>query len=560
MLKHGVNMRAAIAMRPPQVVTAEKPARTAETEQVAPAPKKEKAVLQRSPVRAEATVPPPKNLRNLVFVTSEVAPWSKTGGLGDVLGSLPIALASRGHRVMVVAPRYAEYPEAAWSGVNQELLGNTVAYYHHEKQGVDFVFIDHPSFPRPGGLYADEHGVYGDNQFRYMLLSLAALEAPLNVPLGEKGLYGEDCIFIANDWHAALVPVYLAAKYRSHGVYQNARSIMAIHNLRHQGVYPPGTFASLGLPDWWYGAVEYQYPPHLRQGAYEEEGRSVNHLKGGIITADRVVTVSPGYSEEIKTYLGGWGMEGMLSSRAPVLNGIVNGIDMDEWDPAQDTMIATNYDITNFREGKAANKVALQKELGLPVNPDIPLIAFIGRLDFQKGADIALQAAPWMMSQGVQLVCLGTGSQDLEDGLRWLEAAYPDQARGWVGFNVRMSHFITAAADILLMPSRFEPCGLNQLYAMRYGTVPVAHQTGGLKDTVIDFNPFSQTGTGWTYQNCDAQGLMHATGLALNTLKHHQEDFRKLQKRGMERDSSWNNSAQQYEQIFDWAAFDSPYA
>uniref|UniRef100_A0A383VM81 starch synthase n=2 Tax=Tetradesmus obliquus TaxID=3088 RepID=A0A383VM81_TETOB len=505
-------------------------------------------------------IPQAKTVRNLVFVTSEVAPWSKTGGLGDVLGSLPIALAARGHRVMVVTPRYSDYAEPTYSGTTININGNEVGMYHYAHKGVDWVFVDHPCYPRPGGIYADEHGVYGDNQFRYQLLCLAAMEAPLQLPLGEKGLYGQDCVFIANDWHAALVPVYLAAKYRPYGVYTNARSVMAIHNLRHQGVFPPGTFPSLGLPDGWYQAMEYQYPPHLRQGAYEEEGRSVNTLKAGITVADRLVTVSPGYAEEIRTWLGGWGMEGMIDARGPVLNGIVNGIDDEDWNPAVDKHLPVKYDISSFKAGKAACKKALQEELGLPVNADIPLIAFIGRLDYQKGADIVLQAAPWMMSQGVQLVCLGTGTTDLENGLRWLEAAYRDQARGWVGFNVAMSHKITAAADILLMPSRFEPCGLNQLYAMAYGAVPVAHATGGLRDTVLDFNPESQTGTGWTFSSCDASGLMHATGLALATLRDYPNDFEGIQRRGMQRDSSWNGAAEQYEQIFEWAIMDQPYA
>jgi starch synthase len=461
---------------------------------------------------------------------------------------------------MVVTPRYGSYPEPENTGVKVNIMGAEVSYFHYKNKGVDWVFVDHPSYPRPGGLYADEHGVYGDNQFRFMLLSLAGLEAPLQLPLGEQGLYGQDCVFIANDWHSALVPVYLAAKYRPHGVYTKARSVMAIHNLRHQGVFPPGTYSFLGLPDDWYHAIEYQYPPHMRQGSYAEEGRSVNTLKGGITVADRIVTVSPGYSHEIRTLLGGWGMEGMLSDRGPVLSGIVNGIDEEDWNPATDKYLAKNYDITSFKEGKRACKLALQEELGLPVNADIPMIAFIGRLDYQKGADIMLQAAPWMMSQGVQLVCLGTGASDLESGLRWLEAAYRDQARGWVGFNVAMSHKITAAADILLMPSRFEPCGLNQLYAMKYGAVPVAHATGGLKDTVLDFHPETQTGTGWTYDYCDAAGLMHAMGLALHTLRNHPQDFEGLQRRGMDRDSSWNGAAEQYEQIFEWALMDAPYA
>jgi len=546
----------------------------------APSAKAAAAAAAAAPASAAAaralrpSAPPPTALRNLVFVTSEVAPWSKTGGLGDVMGSLPAALAARGHRVMVVAPRYAPYPEAVDTGVRHKIPGGLaggepeVGYFHHVDRGVDYVFVDHPSYPRPGGFYADADGAYGDNQFRFSLLCLAALEAPLVLRALQpgKGAYGQDCVFMANDWHAALVPVYLAAKYRPHGVYAGARSVVAIHNLRHQGVFPPGSFRQLGLPAEWYPAVEYQYPPHLRSGPWAEEGRSVNLLKAGVAVADRLVTVSPGYAREVTTWLGGWGLEGLLAARSPVLSGIVNGIEEAEWDPATDKDIARNYTAATLREGKAANKLALQRELGLPEDPDAPLLAFIGRLDYQKGADLILQAAPRILQeQGgrAQLVCLGSGTADLEGGLRWLEAAYPTQARGWVGFNVALSHRITAAADMLLMPSRFEPCGLNQLYAMAYGTVPIAHKTGGLADTVVDFDPFADggpKGTGWTFSPCDAQGLAAAAGNALRTYGEHREEWEGIARRGMARDSSWEQAAVTYEQVFEWALVDPPYA
>jgi starch synthase len=460
---------------------------------------------------------------------------------------------------MVVSPRYGAYDELQDTGVRMELLGTEVTYYHHKSRGVDWVFVDQPScYMRPGGLYNDQYGVYGDNQFRFALLSLAGMEAPLNVPIDGK-VYGEDCIFIANDWHAALVPVYLAAKFRPHGVYTKSRSIMAIHNLRHQGVFSPSTFSMLQIPGEWYGAVEWQYPPHQRQGAYEEEGRCVNTLKGGLSCADRVVTVSPGYAWEIQTPEGGWGMEGMLRSRSYALNGVLNGIDMKEWDPETDPHLDQNYSKSNFSRGKQACKAALQKELGLPVRPEVPVFGFIGRLDYQKGADLVLGAAHALLSKDVQLVCLGTGDPHLEAGMRWLESAYPDKARGWVGFNVPMSHKITAGADILLMPSRFEPCGLNQLYAMRYGTVPVAHATGGLRDTVLPFNPWEGSGTGWTFSPCTVEAFISALNNTLETFQHHPDSFRELQARGMARDSSWDKAAQEYEQIFEWAKFDLPY-
>ena len=229
---------------------------------------------------------------------------------------------------MVVTPRYKPYEGVVDTGCRKKLVEMTaeVGYFHIQKQGVDFVFVDHPSFVRPGGIYADQNGPYQDNMWRYCMLAMAALEAPLNIDFKDGlGAYGQDCVFVANDWHVAITPVYLAAKYRPHGVYNNARSVLAIHNLAHQGVNPPSAFGELGLPGWWYGAVEYQYPPHQRKGSYAEEGRSVNLMKAGITTCDRLVTVSPGYAEEIQTWMGGWGMENMLVSRSPVLNGIVNG-------------------------------------------------------------------------------------------------------------------------------------------------------------------------------------------------------------------------------------------
>lgn len=497
-----------------------------------------------------------KKTRNIVFVSSEAAPWSKTGGLGDVCGSLPQALAARGHRVMVVIPKYEDYEDVEFSGTTVDIFDNEVGYHMLQREGVDWVFLDHPSYPRPGGIYSDDYGVYGDNQFRFWLLCLAALEAPLLLEINGS-VYGEDVVFLANDWHAALVPVYLAAKYRPSGVYKDARSILAIHNIKHQGVFPPSSFGSLHLPGEWYGAMEWQYPPEQRQGSYEEEGRSVNTLKAGLSTADRLLTVSPGYAGEIQSPMGGCGMEYLISSRSFVLNGIVNGIDMDAWNPSKDKHLVRNYDMSNFSEGKAANKVALQKELGLNQNENIPLIAFIGRLDYQKGADIMMEAAPWILEQDAQLVCLGTGDPNLENGLRWLDSF--EKACGWVGFNVPLSHRITASADILLMPSRFEPCGLNQLYAMRYGTVPIAHYTGGLKDTVHNFNPWEDAGTGWTFFPCDSSGLIQSIGNALQTYRGHRETFRDLQKRGMQRQSSWDAAAQQYEQVFEWAKMDGPY-
>ncbi|KAG6410050.1 hypothetical protein SASPL_128097 [Salvia splendens] len=446
---------------------------------------------------------------NVVFVTSEAAPYSKTGGLGDVCGSLPIALAARGHRVMVVSPRYLV------GGLSDKKFANAVdmerptkihcfggvqevGFFHEYRAGVDWVFVDHPSYHRPGTPYGDSFGAFGDNQFRFTLLCHAACEATLVLPLGGY-TYGEKCLFIANDWHAGLVPVYLlrhvfemaveqinmllAAKYRPHGVYKDARSIIVIHNLAHQGVEPAVTYKNLGLPPGWYKALEWVFPTWARTHALDP-GEAVNVLKSAIVTADRIVTVSQ--------------------------------------------------------------------------------IGFIGRLDYQKGVDILLSAAPDLMHDDVQLVMLGSGEKQYEDWMRQLESTYKDKYRGWVGFNVPISHRITAGCDILVMPSRFEPCGLNQLYAMRYGSVPVVHCTGGLRDTVQTFDPYANEGTGegigWAFSPLTKERLLTTLRIAVSTFREHKISWGGLMKRGMEKNMSWDNAAVQYEQVFDWAFIDPPYA
>jgi starch synthase len=359
---------------------------------------------------------------------------------------------------------------------------------------------------------------------------------------------------VANDWHAGLVPCYIAGKYRRNGVYKDARCITAIHNMSHQGVEPSAYYGNLGLPSDWWDPLSWAFPDWAAN-----RGPAINVLKGAIVAADRVVTVSQGYAWEITTNEGGWGLHGILQERQGKLNGITNGIDMNEWDPEHDVHAPAAYSVQDL-SGKAACKAALQKELGFEVSPKTPLLGYIARLDFQKGPDVVLQAVPEMAQRGCQVVMLGSGVPEYEQQMRQMEQNHREHFRGWVGFSVPVAHRIIAGCDILLMPSRFEPCGLNQLYAMKYGAVPVAHATGGLKDTVLDFHPETQTGTGWTYDYCDAAGLMHATGLALHTLRNHPQDFEGLQKRGMERDSSWNGAAEQYEQIFEWALLDAPYA
>ncbi|KAL8143507.1 hypothetical protein V2J09_016539 [Rumex salicifolius] len=512
-----------------------------------------------------------KVMRSIVFVTSEAYPYSKTGGLGDVCGSLPIALAARGHRVMVVSPRYMHATDAdnkysdafdADCHIKVQCFGGAqeVAFFHEYKDGVDWVFVDHPSYHRPGNPYGDGFGAFGDNQFRFTILCHAACEAPLVLPLGGFN-YGEKCLFLVNDWHAGLVPVLLAAKYRPYGVYKDARTVLVIHNLSHQGVEPGVTYDNLGLSPEWYGALEWVFPEWARRHAFDK-GEAVNILKGAIVTADRILTVSKGYSWEITTVEGGYGLNEILTDRNFVLNGITNGINVSEWDPSTDEHICAHYSIHDL-SGKVKCKTALQKELGLPVRPDCPVIGFIGRLDWQKGVDLILSAIPEMMHDDLQLVMLGSGDQEYEEWMRSMEATYRDKFRGWVGFNVPISHRMTSGCDILLMPSRFEPCGLNQLYAMRYGTIPIVHATGGLKDTVETFNPYAcegkGAGTGWAFSPLTKECMLSAIRTSVKTYREFKSSWEGLMKRGMEQDFSWNKAAIQYEQIFEWAFTDPPY-
>ena len=506
------------------------------------------AISAQSPTSTDDIPPPPANpnTMNIVFVGAECAPWSKTGGLGDVMGALPKALAARGHRVMCIAPRYAAYDDAWETGVRHRIRcfgqDHEVGFYHTFKDGVDHVFIDHNAYLSVGS------DIYGGNraeiQFRCALLCKAALEAPWVVPCGE-GPYGDDnLVFVANDWHTALLPVYLQAHYRDHGKYTYARAVFVLHNIAHQGRAPMDELYNFEIPD--------QYRELFRLDD-PVGGEHMNIMKAGVATAHRMVAVSHGYAWECQTQDGGWGLDETLRENAWKLRGVVNGIDVNDWHPSIDHHLDEDgyhrYDVSSVDGGKAACKAALQKEMGLPVDPTIPLLAFIGRLDYQKGVDLIRDNYEWLMSENVQLVMLGSGRDDLEGALRDMEARNNNKCRNWVGFSTQMAHRITAGADILLMPSRFEPCGLNQLYAMAYGTVPVVHAVGGLRDTVKPFNPFENSGTGWTFEWADAGAFKHAMGDALYTYREHKDSFKGLMVRGMEQDLSWEHAAAQYEDV-----------
>ncbi|CAJ1829859.1 unnamed protein product [Sphenostylis stenocarpa] len=511
----------------------------------------QESVSESAPVESEGEteIPPPlagTNVMNVILVAAECAPWSKTGGLGDVVGSLPKALSRRGHRVMVVTPRYGNYAEGQDTGVRKTYRvdghDEEVRYFHAYIDGVDFVFVDSPFF------HHLEHNIYGGSRLdilkRMVLFCKAAVEVPWHVPCGGV-CYGDgNLAFIANDWHTALLPVYLKAYYRDQGLMKYTRSVLVIHNIAHQGRGPVDDFFFVDLPEHHMDLFKLYDPIG---------GDHFNIFAAGLKTADRVVTVSHGYAWELKTSEGGWGLHRIIKDNDWKLRGIVNGIDNKDWNPRFDVHLKsdgyTNYSLETLSSGKGQCKAALQKELGLPIRDNVPVIAFIGRLDQQKGVDLIAEAIPWLMSQDVQLIMLGTGRPDLEHMLRQFESQHHDKIRGWVGFSVKMAHRITAGSDILLMPSRFEPCGLNQLYAMNYGTVPVVHAVGGLKDTVQPFDPFNESGLGWTFESADSGKLSHALGNCLLTYREYKKSWEGLQKRGMTQDLSWDNAAQLYEEV-----------
>ncbi|XP_045787841.1 granule-bound starch synthase 1, chloroplastic/amyloplastic-like [Trifolium pratense] len=497
---------------------------------------------------------------NLIFVGTEVAPWSKTGGLGDVLGGLPPALAANGHRVMTIAPRYDQYKDAWDTSVSIEIkVGDrkeTVRFFHCFKRGVDRVFVDHPIFlekvwGKTGTkIYGPAAGDdYQDNQLRFSLFCQAALEAArvLNLESNKyfSGPYGEDVIFVANDWHTALISCYLKSMYQSIGLFRNAKVVFCIHNIAYQGRFSFADYSLLNLPDQFKSSFDF-LDGHVKPVV----GRKINWMKAGILESHLVLTVSPYYAQELVSGPDkGVELDNIL--RRTGVAGIINGMDVQEWNPATDKYITVKYDDSTVLEGKALLKEALQAEVGLPVDKNIPLIAFIGRLEEQKGSDILVAAIPQFIKENVQIVALGTGKKEMEKQLQELEISYPDKARGVAKFNVPLAHMIIAGADFILIPSRFEPCGLIQLQAMRYGTVPIVASTGGLVDTVKEGVTGFQMGS--FNVECDAVDPVDVDAIAKTVTKalavYGTQAFAEIIKNCMAQDLSWKGPAKKWEEV-----------
>jgi len=479
---------------------------------------------------------------NILSVSAETHPFSRTGGMGDVCGALPAALAARGHRVVAVSPRYGrENDELAWdTGVEFSfwLFGSyrRVRYFCYEAPGGEtHVLVGSPLFERPG-IYGDDQGAYRDNLLRFALLCRAALEVPRRVPIA-GALLGESFALHAHDWSSSLALLYLAAHYKPLGLYSEVRGVLSVHNAAHHGRYPIDDFGGLELA-----------PRHLQ--AVDDRG-ALGCLKAGLWCASDVVAVSPTFARELCTREGGFNMDHWMRVHRDRghLHGVLNGVDRAAWDPADDEHTAAPFSRGDLA-GKAACKAALQSELGLPVRPEAPLLGIVARLDYQKGVDLLVDAAGWLLSQDAQLVVLGTGDPRIAGALRALAARHPHQVAARIDFDGPLSHRIFAGADICLVPSRFEPCGLTQMYGMRYGAVPVVRSTGGLADTVQTWDPKTGEGTGWRFVDATAEGLVRALRFAIRTWYEHPEAFATIRDNGMAQEFSWDAAAARYEAIY----------
>lgn len=467
---------------------------------------------------------------NVLFATSEIAPWVKTGGLGDVAAALPPALRQIGVDVRVLVPLYPALRDAFPEAPAVASLAGFGAHYSpttlreaETAAGIRLWLLDTPDyFDRPGSPYLGPEGHdWLDNHLRFGQLSRIAAWLGSE----ENFLGWRPDVVHCNDWQTALAPAYL--KFQPGG---RARSLITVHNLAFQGLFGHDTLHELGLPDWAWSMTGVEYYGHL------------SFLKAGLQFADGITTVSPTYAREIQTDAEGMGMAGLLRHRSDHLAGIINGIDTQVWDPARDPHLRHAYDASRL-EAKAGNKTALQTEMGLTRRDDLPLIGVVSRLTHQKGLDLLPAIAPALAGMPVQLAVLGSGERALEDVFRGMAAAHPDLFAVRIGFDEGLAHRIEAGADLFLMPSRFEPCGLNQMYSLRYGTPPVVRATGGLADTVID------EVNGFSFAEADAESLLEALGRGVAAWRD-KPRWRSLQLDGMARDFSWSGPARQYADIY----------
>ena len=478
----------------------------------------------------------------VLMITPEATPFAQTGGLGEVLSALPSELAALGMEVDVVMPKYRGIDSDSYNlekiDVKIEVTLNAKnitasLWQSREQKGARYLFLECDEYYDRKYLYGTPEADYEDNSERFVFLARAAIE----MALARKIHYD---VFHSHDWQAALVPVYLRTLYAWVPLLEESASVMTIHNLGYQGIFWHLDMPLVGV-GW-----EFFTPRHM-----EFHGK-LNFLKSGIVFAEQVNTVSPGYRNEILTPEFGFGLEGVLQEKGSHLSGILNGVDYKIWNPATDSLIAANYSPEDL-SGKAACKEDLQKIAKLSVRPKTPLVGVVSRLSSQKGVDMIEAAVPLLMEKDLQLVLLGTGDTRYQKSFLEISERYPKKIGVFFAYDYELAHKIFAGADVLLVPSRYEPCGINQLYSLKYGTVPIVRATGGLTDTVEQFEPEKDSGTGFRFSEPDPRVLAETIFNALDIFSQKPDLWKRLVVRGMTRDFSWSRSAKEYLKLYESA-------
>ncbi len=479
----------------------------------------------------------------ILMIASECVPFAKTGGLADVVGALPIALQRMGHEVIVVMPKYASINAAkfglrrhweslgVWMGTGVQWCAVDVA----ESQGVPVYFIEHNGYYDRPGLYHDAaYNDYQDNPYRFGFLTRAGLQ------LARDMNFSPDIVHV-HDWQSALASAYLKTWHWNDPVLGKAASVLTIHNIAYQGRYNKECYPFLGL-GW----------QHFHPGAFEDYD-AVSFLKGGIVFADMVNTVSPTYAAETRTPELGYGMAPYLNNKGADYIGIVNGVDYDEWNPEVDKLIPANYSPDDL-SGKAICKAALQKRFLLEEAADIPIVGVVSRFADQKGLHLLAQCIEGIVStMRVQFVILGSGDPGLQGYFGYLPAKYPGRIGTYIGYSNELAHWIEAGSDFFLMPSIYEPCGLNQIYSLKYGTLPIVRATGGLDDTVIQYDEYAGTGTGFKFWQPTADAVYFSVGWAVSTFYDRKPHMAAMIQQAMAQDYSWERSTEQYLALYERA-------
>lgn len=469
----------------------------------------------------------------VLMVTSEAHPFIKTGGLGDVMGALPQALNNENTEVKVILPKYKNIADKYIN--NLEFIKYFYVSVGWRKQycglfrclynGVEYYFIDNEYYFKRDNLYG-----YYDDAERFIFFNKAVLDFINEIN------WRPDIIH-CNDWQTGMIPMIYRFEYEKRNMYKNIKTFFSIHNLLFQGTFSPEILPEL---------LGYNYEPYFNRSLELYGG--VSFMKGGINYSDQVITVSNTYAKEIQTSQYGEGLEGLLRHRSYALKGILNGIDYNEYNPETDKYIYKNYSIDNI-QNKKINKECLQRELGLPVNSDIPIIGMVSRLTHQKGCDLIINSLDRLLQKNIQVVILGTGDKAYEDTLNKFNYMYHDKVSVNIKFNNELAHKIYAGSDLFLMPSLFEPCGLGQLIALRYGTIPIVRETGGLKDTIVPYNQYNGLGNGFGFKNYNCNELIHVSEYALN-IYNDKHIWNSIIEQAMKSDNSWGKSAREYKELY----------